>query len=81
MGGFTITPNAVGFAIVQGSSTPQSKNVQVTGDTVPIVATVDQAWLAVAPASGNPPLTLTLTELATALPAGIYTSVLTVESK
>jgi hypothetical protein len=75
----SVAPLTLSFTESQGGSLPASKTVSVTNTgtgTLSYTAQSDSTWLAVTPASGNAPGTLTAS--VSALTAGTYTGHITV---
>jgi concanavalin A-like lectin/glucanase superfamily protein/BACON domain-containing protein len=76
-----VSPTSVAFSATVGGAAPAAQNVSVTNTgsgTLSWTAADDAAWLAVAPASGTAPGTITLTPSITGLAAGTYTGTVTV---
>jgi hypothetical protein len=77
----SVSPTTLAFSATQGGANPAAKTVAVTntgGGTLDVTASDDAAWLAVTPASGTAPATLTVTPSIAGLASGTYTATVTV---
>ena len=77
----SVTPSSLSFAAVQGGSNPATKSLAVAntgGGTLSFSVSDDAAWLAVTPASGSAPQSLTVSASTAGLTAGTYTGTVTV---
>jgi glucose/arabinose dehydrogenase len=77
----TVSPASLAFTGTQGGASPAAQTVNVTntgGGSLSWTATDNQTWLAVSPASGTAPGTLSVTTNTASLTAGTYTGTVTV---
>ena len=70
----TFTPGSLSFAVAAGGTDSQTLTLGTTGGTASFSVGDDAPWLAVSPASGSTPATLTATVDSAGLADGTYTA-------